>query len=186
MSPDPPAAGGPAPAPDDAVRLAWRRALAAARDRGLRPGSPAGSGTARRAGGRYRQPSSPVEGSGAGPGARDPQPLADLAQRVVKDAGWDGSVAVGGVIGRWREVVGDSVADHCQPTGFGDGVLTVRAETTAWATQLRMLSGDLKRRLNDVVGSGVVDRIDVLAPDAPSWRRGRWTVQGRGARDTYG
>ena len=185
MSPAPPPAER-APEPDDAVRLAWRRALAAARDRGLRPGSPAGSGLSRRPGSRYRQVPAPTEGSGAGPSARDPQPLADLAHRVVKEAGWDGSVAVGGVIGRWREVVGDSVADHCRPTGFGDGVLTVRAETTAWATQLRMLSGDLQRRLNEVVGAGVVDRIEVLAPDAPSWRRGRWTVQGRGARDTYG
>lgn len=184
MTDQPPGARHP-DAGEDAVRLAWLRALAAARERGLRPGSPAGPHPGRH-GSRYRQTGGPAEGSGAGPSARDPQPLAELAQRVVRDAGWDGSVAVGGVIGRWREVVGDHVADHCEPTGFGEGVLTVRAETTAWATQLRMLGGDITRRLNEVVGAGVVDRIEVLAPDAPSWRRGRWTVRGRGTRDTYG
>lgn len=178
------AGGDPEPDPveADAIRLAWRRALAAARARGLRPGSPATSG--RRTASRGR--TQPGAGSGAGPSGRDPQPLGRLAERVVRDAGWQDPVAVGGVIGRWREVVGDQVADHCEPTGFGDGVLSVRAETTAWATQLRMLAGDLQRRLNEVVGAGVVDRIEVLGPDAPSWRRGRWTVQGPGARDTYG
>jgi predicted nucleic acid-binding Zn ribbon protein len=37
-----------------------------------------------------------------------------------------------------------------------------------------------------VVGEGVVGHIEVLGPDAPSWKRGRLSVRGRGARDTYG
>ena len=72
------------------------------------------------------------------------------------------------------------------PVGFRDGTLTVRAATTAWATQLRMLVPDVRRRLDEVVGEGVVGHIEVLAPDAPSWKRGRLSVRGRGARDTYG
>ena len=104
----------------------------------------------------------------------------------MAEAGWQDEVAVGGVMSRWREAVGPDVAEHCEPEGFTDGVLAVRAATTAWATQLRMLTGHVLTRLAEVVGPGVVERIDVRGPDAPSWRRGRLSVPGRGARDTYG
>lgn len=169
----------------DAVTLAWQRAQAAARARGLRPGMPGGAiGGRTRTAGRGR--GTDVTLSGAGPGPRDPTSVGAVVEHVVGAAGWKDSVAVGGVMGRWPEVVGPEVAEHCRPVGFADGVLTVRAATSAWATQLRMLVTDVRRRLDEVVGAGVVERIEVLAPDAPSWRRGRLSVPGRGVRDTYG
>ncbi|MGH8829262.1 MAG: DUF721 domain-containing protein, partial [Jiangellaceae bacterium] len=64
--------------------------------------------------------------------------------------------------------------------------LTVRADSTAWATQVRMLAGNLVRRLNQEIGDGTVTRVNVLAPQSPSWRKGRRSVPGRGPRDTYG
>jgi predicted nucleic acid-binding Zn ribbon protein len=64
--------------------------------------------------------------------------------------------------------------------------LVLVAESTAWATQLRLLAGRLQARLSAEVGSGVVTRIRVHGPSAPSWRRGPRRVAGRGPRDTYG
>ncbi|MGF1645683.1 MAG: DUF721 domain-containing protein [Kineosporiaceae bacterium] len=165
----------------DAVDAAWRRAVAAARARGHRPGDAAGT---RRAGTRAW---GAAVLSGAGPGPRDPQRLGDLAAGMVHEAGWEDRIGVAGVMGRWGEVVGEDVAARCTPERFADGVLVVRAMTTAWATQLSYLTGDLRRRLADVVGEGVVHRIEVLGPAGPSWRHGRLRVTGtRGPRDTYG
>jgi predicted nucleic acid-binding Zn ribbon protein len=66
-------------------------------------------------------------------------------------------------------------------------VLTVRADSTAWATQLRLLLPQVQRRLDEEVGEGVVTKVVVLAPTAPSWRRGpRSAPGGVGPRDTYG
>lgn len=181
-----PAGREPSVPEPDAASLAWQRALASARARGLRPGMPGGA-LAGRAGstGRSRA-GEQVTLSGSGRDGRDPAGIGDIAGGLVAAAGWTDAVAVGGVMGRWSEVVGPEVAEHCVPTGFADGTLTVRAATTAWATQLRLLVPDVRRRLDEVVGEGVVSRIDVLAPDAPSWKRGRLSVRGRGARDTYG
>jgi predicted nucleic acid-binding Zn ribbon protein len=62
----------------------------------------------------------------------------------------------------------------------------VRADSTAWATQLTLLAGSLVRRLNDELGDETVRVIDVQGPRGPSWRKGRLRVKGRGPRDTYG
>jgi predicted nucleic acid-binding Zn ribbon protein len=70
---------------------------------------------------------------------------------------------------------------------FEDGVLTVRAESTAWATQVRLLVPTLLRRLAEEVGEGTVGKVVVHGPTAPSWRRGIRVAPGsQGPRDTYG
>jgi predicted nucleic acid-binding Zn ribbon protein len=172
---DDPDAAPPTP-PAEVARAALNRAKAAARARGLRPGSPA----------RRSPLAEPRTGSGAGPGARDPQLLSDVLGRLLREKGWTADVSVGGVIGRWREVVGDQVADHCAPETFEDKVLVVRADSTAWATQVRLLVPTLLRRLAEEVGDGVVDEVKVLGPAGPSFRRGPRSVRGQGPRDTWG
>lgn len=124
--------------------------------------------------------------SGAGPDERDPQPLSAVVDRFVADRGWQTQRAVGGVEGRWGQLVGPDLAAHCQPETFTDGVLTVRAESTAWATQVRLLATTLLARLNDDLGAGTVTSLRVIGPDGPSWKKGRLSVKGRGPRDTYG
>jgi predicted nucleic acid-binding Zn ribbon protein len=106
--------------------------------------------------------------------------------RIVGERGWSQSLAVAGVVGRWREVVGDHVADHCRPETFEEGALVVRADSTAWAQQVRLLVPQLQRRLADEVGEGVVESITVLGPAGPTWVKGPRSVPGRGPRDTYG
>jgi predicted nucleic acid-binding Zn ribbon protein len=70
---------------------------------------------------------------------------------------------------------------------FDDGVLTVRAESTAWATQVRLLAPTLLRRLAEEVGKGTVTKVVVHGPNTPTWRRGPRIAPGRqGPRDTYG
>jgi predicted nucleic acid-binding Zn ribbon protein len=163
------------------VRSALNRAKAAARARGLSPGSPV-PGTARRPRRRADQAR-----SGAGPDARDPQPLGATLGRLIADRGWQTDVAVGGVIGRWDAVVGPDIAGHCRPVSFDDGVLVVQATSTAWATQVRLLVPSLLRRLAEEIGEGTVTKIVVQGPTAPSWRRGPRIAPGsQGPRDTYG
>jgi predicted nucleic acid-binding Zn ribbon protein len=107
--------------------------------------------------------------------------------RLVAERGWEAPVAVGGVVGRWDAVVGAEIAAHCRPESFEEGVLSVRADSTAWATQVRLLAPALMRRLAEEVGEGTVTKVLVRGPTAPSWRRGpRVASGGHGPRDTYG
>jgi predicted nucleic acid-binding Zn ribbon protein len=140
---------------------------------------------------RRRRPKSsrPVDPqvSGARADDRDPKLLSDAVERLVESKGWSTEINVHTLLARWALLVGSTNAVHSQPEGYDETVLTVRADSTAWATQLRYLAPQLVALLNDQLGDGTVTRIKVLGPDAPSWKKGRRAVRdGRGPRDTYG
>jgi predicted nucleic acid-binding Zn ribbon protein len=104
----------------------------------------------------------------------------------MSDQGWKQRAAVGAVFGNWAEIVGADLAAHTRPDGFADGELTIAADSTAWATQVRLLASMLVRRLNAELGDGTVRRVKVRGPSGPR-QRGGWRVPGsRGPRDTYG
>lgn len=124
--------------------------------------------------------------AGPGPDRRDPQPLGRVASQLADERGWQSQLNGGVVFGRWCELVGEEVAEHAQPVALSDGELTVRASSTAWATQLRLLQSKLIARIAAGVGDGVVKRMRIQGPTAPSWRKGPLHVPGRGPRDTYG
>lgn len=129
--------------------------------------------------------------SGAHPDDRDPQTLDNTIGRLVAEQGWGTDVRVHGVFSRWDAIVGREVAMHARPVSFvreeDGGRLVVQTDSTAWATQMRLLAPTVVRRLNEELGDRSVTVIDVQGPAAPSWRRGRRSVRdGRGPRDTYG
>ena len=180
MSPD-----DAAPARDEeqeaaaAAALALARARKAAADKGLRPGlKPL----------RRRRPADQPQGTptGSGPDARDPMLIGEQLEKFVADRGWEVDVAVGSVIGRWSQLVGPDIAEHVQPVSFENGILTLRAVSTAWATQMRLLTSVLLGRLEEEVGAGTVTEVVVTGPSGPTWAKGRRRAPGRGPRDTYG
>ncbi|WP_374727451.1 DciA family protein [Haloactinomyces albus] len=124
--------------------------------------------------------------SGAGTDDRDPQPLGRVASRIAADHGWAERLAGGRIFGGWAALVGDEIAEHTKPVALQEGELTVQAESTAWATQLRLLQRQILQRIADALGKDVVRRIKVQGPAAPSWRYGPRHIPGRGPRDTYG
>ena len=159
----------------EAAAAALARARVAAKAKGLRPGL------------KPRRRTKDIPVSQRSSTGRDPKLLGDQLDQFVVERGWAGDVAVGAVIGRWPQIVGPDIAQHCTPVDFVEGVLTIRADSTAWATQLRLLSSSLLARLAEDVGEGTVGELRVVGPGAPSWSRGqRRANDGRGPRDTYG
>jgi predicted nucleic acid-binding Zn ribbon protein len=124
--------------------------------------------------------------SSAHPDDRDPQTLDSTLGRLVDDQGWETELRVHGVFSRWSAVVGREVAEHVTPESYADGRLVVRTDSTAWATEMKLLAPNLVHRLNQDLGDGTVEVIDVLGPHTPKWTSGRFRVKGRGPRDTYG
>ncbi|GAA0896791.1 DciA family protein [Virgisporangium aurantiacum] len=124
--------------------------------------------------------------SGPGPDPRDPQPFGALLAKLVKARGWQKPAAEARIFGEWATVVGADLAEKCRPVKLENGELTIEASSTSWATQLRLLAGKLIKTIAAEVGDGVVRKLHIHGPVAPSWSRGPRRVRGRGPRDTYG
>lgn len=176
--------GGPRPAgaPEaelsgvDLARVALRNAKEQAR---LRGDSVRQRKEARRTGLR----------SGARADGRDPQPLGAAIGRLLAERGWEAPAAVGGVMGRWPQIVGRDLAAHCEPESYAEDerVLTVRCSSTAWATQIRLMAPQLVKRLNQELGHGTVTLIKVQGPSGPQRSYGRLRAPGsKGPGDTWG
>jgi predicted nucleic acid-binding Zn ribbon protein len=160
---DPPALSGP-----DLVRAALAEAKAASRAKGNTPRKAVRRGP-------------PRTGEG-----RDPMLFGSAIQKLVNERGWEDTTTAAGVLANWAQVVGPEIADHCQPVSLIEGELVLVAESTAWATQLRLLTKTLLARVRDHAGEGVASKVVVRGPAQPDWRKGPRRVQGRGPRDTYG
>ncbi|MFB6780103.1 MULTISPECIES: DUF721 domain-containing protein [unclassified Streptomyces] len=160
-----------------------RVALRAAKEQARARGAAAQQKKQARRGGGLR--------SGARADGRDPLPLGAAINRLITERGWETPAAVGGVMGRWPQIVGEDLANHCVPLRYDEApeerVLTVQCDSTAWATQLRLLAPQLVARLNADLGHGTVKLIKVLGPGGPQRRFGPLRVPGStGPGDTYG
>ena len=175
------------PADADRASLAadaLARAKADAAARGSRPAAPAGDNFAE----RKNSQGLPAGSHQARRQRRDdPAALGAAIDGLIAETGWELAVATGSVFGRWAQIVGPDLAAHTVPDGLADGELTVTADSTAWATQLRLLAAELVRKLNAELGDGAVRRVKVRGPGTQARRPGEWRVRGgRGERDTYG
>ena len=117
---------------------------------------------------------------------RDPHSLSGAFDQLSEEMGWRAPLAEADLLVRWREVVGDQIADHTTPLGIVDETLTIVTDSSAWATQLRLMRHEVLVKLAENMPELTINQISVKAPGAPSWKSGRRSVPGRGPRDTYG
>ena len=166
----------------------WDQRRELARALGQNPDDPAdrGPGLAR---GRDRP----------GPTPFDPRTGQRELRRMVADNGWAGKLAVAGVVARWPTIVGEQVAEHCTIESFDAGRIPLRASSSSWAQQLRLLQPTIEARIVEALRSGPGGRqaggistgdaveLRILGPAGPTWKRRGVGLRGtRGPRDTYG
>ncbi|WP_217231353.1 DciA family protein [Streptomyces anulatus] len=154
----------PEPSGVDLARVALRAAKDAAKKRGT--DSPVSRKPKRRTSGPRRS----TEG-------RDPIGLGTALSRLVAERGWEAPVAGGNVLEHWDEIAssdfaGPDFARHVRAVAFDPdtGRLDLLPDSTAWATQARIIATKLLARANDHLNlrdqGALVRRIDVLRPGA--------------------
>ena len=77
---------------------------------------------------------------------------------------------MGGVFGRWSEIVGENVAAHVQPVRLDGARLVVEVTDPAWATQIRRLSDTLRTRVREVAGT-TIETVEVRVAGGRPKRR---------------
>jgi predicted nucleic acid-binding Zn ribbon protein len=117
----------------------------------------------------------------------EPESLKSVMNELIAKRDWQKGLAEGNLFANWAKIVGVDVAEHAEPITLFEGRLTIRASSTAWATQLRLLSPDLLRQIQSDSSGALVEELFIIGPTAPSWKRGLRSIRGsRGPRDTYG
>ena len=128
--------------------------------------------------------------SGAGPDERDPATLGGSIDKFIVNKGWDLQVATGRIQAQWEAIVGSTLAQHVHIETFDlsgkQPRMVLRADSTAWATQVRLMTASIAARIDEELGDGRNTEVTILGPTAPSWKHGLRSVPGRGPRDTYG
>ena len=117
---------------------------------------------------------------------RSPKSIASSMDELIQSFGWQSKVSEGELFANWKDLVGDQVAQSSFPEDLTKGVLTVRCKSTAWATQLRLMGNEILAKISERLPDLEVKELRFIGPQAPSFKRGFRTVQGRGPRDTFG
>lgn len=117
---------------------------------------------------------------------RDPHGLDDVLTNLTQELGWKAPLAKSDLITDWPDIVGPDIAARTRVLGVTDSTLSILCESTAWATQLRLMKTEVLTKLLTAHPESGITAIRFQGPDAPSWKRGPKSIPGRGPRDTYG
>ena len=90
-----------------------------------------------------------------------PTALAGELARITRRAGWSERLGAAQVSAAWTDIVGEDLTAHCEPVRLAGRVLTVRAASPVWATQLRYLTSQLVERADAVLGPGSVREVNI-------------------------
>ena len=128
--------------------------------------------------------------TGPGPDPRDPQPAGAVLAGMLGEMGWQRPLTEARLFTDWPTLVGREIAEHCRPESLRDGELRISAQSSAWATQIRLLSTKLTHRVNAHTGGGAVAAPARLPVGRVTHRRPALPGDGRrparGPRETYG
>ena len=97
----------------------------------------------------------------------DPAPLRDILRTATGNVGGDDPIHAGTIWRHWRTIVGDAIAAHAEPTSLRAGVLRVRTDSPAWATEVSYLGEDIATKANRQVGSDAVREVRVWTSPEP-------------------
>ena len=93
-------------------------------------------------------------------GGRQPRRLGEAIDGVVRSLGGPGVGALTAVFAGWEEVAGPMAA-HCRPVALAGRTLVVAVDQPGRATEVRYRAGELVRRIAEVAGAEVVERLEV-------------------------
>ena len=118
---------------------------------------------------------------------KDPKSLSDVMSELISNRDWRQGLAEGNIFSDWEKIVGAEIATHSTPISLVDGRLTIQTSSTAWATQLTLISNDLLKTISNSSPGALVEELNLIGPHAPNWKKGLRTIRGaKGPRDTYG
>ena len=93
------------------------------------------------------------------PSSNDPQPLGAVLSELVERYGYRERFDAARAVEAWPVVAGPSIAAVTEQVWMRHGALHVKIRSAAWRHQLQFQRAAWRERLNDYLGSAVVDEV---------------------------
>src|SRR5699024_6053454 len=139
----------------DAAAAALQRVRQAAAEAGYQPGM---AGQHQRRAKRKRTTNdTPVRSAG-------PQPLGDIFSKFLDQRGWKEPVARGAVLADWHSSVRPPIAENNELEKLEHAQLVLRASSTAWDHQVRLITPQLNPEIGGALGTGVITNREIKGP----------------------
>ena len=82
-----------------------------------------------------------------------PRPVSASLERLLGQLDKPPPDVLSAVFGRWEEIVGAEVANHCRPVAIEGDRLIVAVSDPMWASEIRWLSDEMLNRVNELSGA---------------------------------
>jgi predicted nucleic acid-binding Zn ribbon protein len=87
--------------------------------------------------------------------------VGDLLREYLREKGWLGGNPYEQLFARWRQIVGDAMADHARLVDVRSGFLIVEVDHPGWLQMFRLRQDALLEAARSAVPAVVVDGIRV-------------------------
>jgi hypothetical protein len=92
--------------------------------------------------------------------------VGDVVRRLLGQRVFSRGIGVGKLARSWADVVGERLATETRPSKLEGGTLVVQASAGPWGSQARFLAEEIRKRANELLGTGDVKRVQVvIAPE---------------------
>lgn len=91
-----------------------------------------------------------------------PTQIDETLRELIERRGWGERLRGASAWSRWDEIVGSDLAARCEPLRLVRGVLTIRAESQIWATQLRYMIPQLRTNVEAALGEKTVRDVKIV------------------------
>jgi len=103
---------------------------------------------------------------------KKPQSIRSILEKTLKALEIDVPLKTYSVLGAWKEIVGESVADHTQPRSIRNRILFIEVSHSTWMQQLQFLKPTLLEKVNTFLGESLIQdirfRLGKISPTIPA------------------
>jgi len=94
-----------------------------------------------------------------------PEPIQDLLESFLEDAGVAGDLERQSVLEEWPERVGQAIAGVTRARSVAEATLVVEVRSSPWLMELNMMKGEILERINRGREVPVEKLVFVMSPE---------------------
>lgn len=88
--------------------------------------------------------------------------IQQILQSIIKNQKLDEVIERNDLIEKFKDIVGEQIAQQVQIKSFERGILTIEIESAAWKNEIFLLREKIVEKLNQFFGKQVVIKIVIL------------------------